>query len=111
MQNKNKKQIYNESSYDLRTYINGETAIKPYFYYRNGLIHVRYLVDRCYELTKEESEQLKNEMSSTNNPNDKQDVLAKAWQNCVDNPDKAIIKDGILELEKKIKQYREGQTK
>ena len=46
MHNKTKKQIYNESEYDLRTYINGELAIKPYFYYRNGLLHVRYLVDR-----------------------------------------------------------------
>ncbi len=111
MQNKNKKQIYNESSSDLRTYINGETAIKPYFYYRNGLIHVRYLVDRCYELTKEESEQLKNEISKTNTPDDKQAVLAKVWKNCTDNPDKEFIKDGILELEKKIKQYREDQNK
>lgn len=111
MQNKSKKQIYNESEYDLRTYINGELAIKPYFYYRNGLLHVRYIVDRCYELTKEESDHLKKELYETQSSNEKQAVLAQAWQDCSDNPDKEFIKDGILELEKRMKQYRETQKK
>ena len=102
MQNKTKKQIYNESEYDLWIYINGELAIKPYYYYRNGFLHVRYLVDRCYELTKEEADELKKEISYTNNPNDKQAVLAQTRQDCADNPDKEFIKDGITELERRF---------
>ena len=111
MHNKTKKQIYNESEYDLRTYINGELAIKPYFYYRNGLLHVRYLVDRCYELTKEEADELKKEIAYTDNPADKQAVLAQAWQDCSDNPDKEFIKDGIMELEKRMEEFRAKNEK
>lgn len=106
MAQKTKKEIYNESSNDLRTYINGELAIKPYYYYRNGLLHVRYIVDRCFELTREESDELKKEMSHTQDSTDKQTVLANAWQNLSDNPDKELIKDGIIKLEERMKCFR-----
>lgn len=78
---------------EQRTVINGETAIKPYYYLRNGLLHIRYTVDRCVELSKEESTKVKVDLTAC--PSDKQDVLAKAWSfytNCVG---KTIINDGI----------------
>ena len=39
---------------DNRTYIEGELAIKPYYYFRNGHLHVRYNVDRAIELSEAE---------------------------------------------------------
>ena len=103
---KTKKEIYNESSYDKRTYINGETAIKPYYYLRNCKEHVRYTVDRCIELSHNEAEMLKREM--TENPSDKQGVLAKNWNFFTAAVGKAIIMGGIAELEKQIKGFKDG---
>ena len=101
-----KKDIYNNSIMDLRTYVNGETAIRPYYYFRNGYIHVRYTVDRCIELSETEVEKLKAEMSTSSE--DKQNILAKAWNfftTCVNKP---IINDGIRELEKRINKFKEN---
>ena len=103
---KTKKDIYNESLYDKRTYINGETAIKPYYYLRNGKLHVRYTVDRCIELSHNEVEMLKREM--TENPSDKQGVLAKNWNFLTVAVGKPIIMDGIAELDKQIKGFKNG---
>ena len=107
MENRIKKDRYNASPIDLRTYINGETAIKPYYYFRNGLLHVRYNVDRCIELTPSEVAKLKVDLTSSGR--DKQEVLADAWNfftTCVEKP---IIKDGVAELEKRIKEFKDGQ--
>lgn len=107
MENRVKKDMYNSSPIDLRTHINGETAIKPYYYFRNGLLHVRYNVDRCIELTSTEIAKLKVDLTSSGR--DKQEVLADAWNfftTCVEKP---IIMDGIAELEKRIKEYSNGQ--
>ena len=69
---KTRKEEYNESLYGLRTYINGDIAIKPYYYFRNGLLHVRYTVDRCIELSPDEISRLKTDL--TCNPSRKQEV-------------------------------------
>ena len=108
MEKKTKKDIYNESLIDKRTYINGETAIKPYYYFRNGKIHVRYLVDRCIELSETESAGLK--LDLTANLADKQGVLEKAWSFFEKTVGKSVIMDGIAELDKKIKEYKRGHS-
>lgn len=113
MENKirTKKDLYNESIIDLRTKVeigeDVETAMKPYYYFRNGLLHIRYTVDRCIELTPSETAKLKVDLTTSGK--DKQEILAEAWNfftTCVEKP---IIRDGIAELEKKIKEYTNGQ--
>lgn len=98
---KTRKEEYNESLYDLRTYINGDIAIKPYYYFRNGLLHVRYTVDRCIELSPDEVSRLKTDL--TCNPSHKQEVLAKAWNFFTNMVEKPVIMDGIAEVEKRLK--------
>lgn len=106
MEKRTKKDEYNESLFDKRTYINGETAMKPYYYYRNGTLHVRYNVDRCIELSETESEALKKQMSE--NPVDKQGVLENAWSFFSMTVGKPVIHDGIQYLENKIKELKGG---
>lgn len=106
MENRIKKDMYNASPIDLRTYVNGETAIKPYYYFRNGMLHVRYNVDRCIELSPSESARLKVDLTSSGR--DKQEVLAEAWNfftTCVEKP---VIMDGIAEIEKRMKGAEDG---
>lgn len=103
-----KKDMYKENphSNELRMYVNGETAIKPYGYFRNGLLHIRYTVDRCIELSPSESAKLKVDMAC----GDKQAVLLKAWnffETCVQKP---IILDGIAEAEKRFINHGEGSN-
>lgn len=101
-----KKDIYNNSVLDLRTHICGETAIKPYYYMRNGLLHVRYTVDRCVELTPSEVAKLK--VDITANPEKKQAILEEMWNFLTLSVERKIIHDGIAELEKRIKEYENG---
>lgn len=106
---KTKKDMYREGIIDVRTYINGETAIKPYYYLRNGLLHVRYTVDRCMELSSVEATRVK--MDLADRPYDKQGVLEKAWNFYSNTVGKDIIMDGIAELEKRMKEYKENGYK
>lgn len=106
---KTKKEFYNESDIDQRTYINNEIAIKPYYYYRNGLLHVRYNVDRCLRLTKEEACLLKQKLTTT--PDEKQKILEEAWKEFYESGDKILILDGISELEKTIHELTEKHHK
>ncbi len=101
-----KKDMYNNSILDLRTHICGETAIKPYYYMRNGLLHVRYTVDRCVELTPSEVAKLK--VDITANPEKKQTILEEMWNFLTLSVERKIINDGIAELEKRIKEYENG---
>ena len=103
---KTKKEMYNESLFDMKTYINGETAIKPYYYLRNGLLHVRYTVDRCMRLSTAESAKLKADLMAS--PADKQDFLKKAWNFFASAVGKDIIMDGISELERQIKEFKKN---
>lgn len=95
-----KKDIYNENPLiDMRTHINGETAIKPYYYLRCGALHVRYNVDRVIELTPTEVAKLKVDMTS----GDKQEVLGKAWNFFEYTVEKPIIQDGIAFIDARLK--------
>lgn len=93
---------------DTHTYINGETAIKPYYYFRNRLLHVRYTVDRCIELSPSEAEELKNKLSKS--PWDKQNIFKDAWNFFTNLVEKDVIYDGIKEVEKRVTgKYKNGQ--
>lgn len=89
----------NNDFVDNRIYVEGELAIKPYYYFRNRYLHIRYNVDRAIELSETESAELKLEMTA--NPADKQSVLAKAWNFFEKTVGKPIIYDGLKEIEKK----------
>lgn len=95
-----KKEIYNANPLvDMRTYINGETAIKPYYYFRCGVLHARYTVDRAIELTPTESAKLKVDLTS----GDKQEVLGKAWNMFEHTVERPIIQDGIAYVDERLK--------
>lgn len=108
MENRTKKDMYNTSPIDMRTKVKigdeEEIAMKPYYYYRNGLLHIRYTVDRCVELSPSEQTGLKIELSTTF---DKQTVLTKAWNFFVTCVGKPIIRDGIAEMERRIEHFAE----
>ena len=98
-----KKDIYNANPLvDMRTRINGETAIKPYYYFRCGVLHARYTVDRVIELSSTEVAKLKVDMTTGN----KQEVLGKAWNFFENTVEKPIIKDGIAYIDEKIEGSR-----
>ena len=101
-----KKEMYNSNPLvDVRTRINGETAIKPYYYFRCGVLHARYTVDRAIVLTPAESAKLKVDMTTVNR-GDKQEILGKTWnmlEHCVERP---IIQDGIAYVDKMIEGSR-----
>ena len=95
-----KKDLYNEKPLiDVRTYIHGETAIKPYYYLRCGVLHVRYTVDRAIELSSTEVARLKVDMTSGG----KQEVLGKAWNFFENTVEKPIIEDGIVYADERLK--------
>lgn len=103
---KTRKEMYDESLFDKRTYINGETAIKPYYYFRNGSLHVRYTVDRCMKLSSSEVAKLKDALTAS--PAYKQSILKKAWNFFSVTVGREIIHDGIAELERQIKEFKNG---
>ena len=86
-----------------QTVIDGETAIKPYYYLRNGFLHVRYTVDRAVELSESEVQQIKNELEK--NPYDKQGVLADSWNFLTKTAGKTIIHDGIQNFGEILKEH------
>ena len=96
--------IQNNLGSEFRTIICNETAIKPYAYLRNDLLHVRYTVDRCIELTPTEVAKLKVDMTC----GDKQEVLLKAWDLQEKFVKKPVIMDGIVEVDKRIKESKEN---
>ena len=111
MENRTKKDLYNSSPVDLRTKVKigeeEEIAMKPYYYFRNRMIHIRYGVDRCIELSPAESARLKVELTTSGR--DKQEILADAWNLFTGFVGKTVIRDGITEIEKRIKGAEDGQ--
>lgn len=87
------------------TYICGETAIKPYYYMRNGILHARYTVDRAIELSKEEENKVKEDLTKA--PWDKQNILSKAWNFFDKFVGKTVWTDGIKIGEEKMRELSE----
>ena len=83
-----------------------ETAIKPFLFIKGNELHVHYTVDRCVELSPSEVTKLKADLTAS--PYDKQNILSKAWNFFTVTVGKPIIMDGIAELEKRIKGYKNG---
>lgn len=83
-----------------------ETAIKPFLFIKGNELHVRYTVDRCMKLSSSEVAELKDELTA--NPAYKQNILEKTWNFLSVTVGKEIIHDGIAELEKQIKEFRNG---
>ena len=93
-----------------RVVVNGETAIKPYWYLRNGLLHVRYVVDRCLELTESEEGLLKMEMAAAFDKRGKQKALEKAWRLCAGPLGRPVVMDGVSEIDRRIREgLRRGE--
>lgn len=81
--------------------VDGETAIKPYYYFRRKHIHIRYTVDRCIELSDSEISGLKVVLTAEG---DKQGALAKAWSFFAEIVKRPIIKDGIAVIDKHMEE-------
>lgn len=112
MEKRTRKDEYNESILDLRTKVmiddKEEIAMKPYYYYRNGFLHIRYMVDRCVSLTESEKTKLKLDLTTSYN---KQEVLSKMWNFLTTCVKREVIRDGISELEKRINRYKNDRHK
>ena len=88
--------------YGKNTIINSETAIKPYYYVRNGLLHVRYNVDRAIKLSETEEKNIKEAIALE--PYNKQDIFARFWSFFEKTVGKTLILDGIEEGYSTMKQ-------
>ena len=82
-----------------------ETAIKPFLFIKGNKLHIKYIVDRCIELSNAESIKLKADITACSW--DKQNILATAWNFFTNYVGKTIILDGVAEMEKRIKHYEE----
>ena len=91
------------------TIINGETAIKPYYYMRNGILHARYMVDRAVELSESEEKEIKERITLA--PYNKQDIFSKSWNLLTVYVGKPIIFDGIKAGEEKMKELTDKVLK
>ena len=94
---KEKRKSYN------RVAVDGNIAIKPYFYIRNKHLHVRYTNDKCVELTDSELERLYKEL--TEHPERKQEVFAQMWS-IVANLDGRPLLDGVKVADRIVENKR-----
>lgn len=83
-----------------RCIINGDIAVKPYYYLRNGLLHVRHTVDRAVILSKDEEMRVKGELSKA--PARKQQILGREWSLQTAMNGKPVIMDGIKAGEERM---------
>lgn len=109
MEKMTKKEMYAKGLPNVKTYINGETAIKPYYYLRRNHLHVRYTVDRAVELSVAEESKLK--VDITMNPADKQGLLSKAFNFFTIMVGKTVIMDGIALADKRMEEKRNAGYK
>lgn len=84
------------------TIINGEVAIKPYYYLRNGLLHVRFTVDKCVKLSTDEEARIKAQLEGK--PEQKQNILGKEWNLLTQFAGRTILNDGVMEGDKRTKE-------
>ena len=80
-----------------RVAVEGNIAIKPYFYVRNKNLHVRFTCDKCVELTDAEMERLFEQIDR--HPEKKQVIYAEMWS-VVANLNERPVKDGIKTADK-----------
>lgn len=71
----------------------GKKGDKEYYYYRNGLLHVKHVVDECVELSASERKDLLERLAEM--PYDKQAVLEDEWSFQVLCLKKKCHRDGI----------------
>ena len=87
MEKRTKKDEYNESLIDKRTYINVnnneldmkkelDRDSKAYYYLRNGVLHVRYRTVKFVELSETELSSLRERLGKTN---DRQKEMKAEW--------------------------------
>ena len=91
-----------------RVIVDGNVAIKPYFYIRNKHLHVRFTSDKCVPLTDTELEKVYKSLDE--HPENKQEVFAEMWSivaNLLDRP----LYDGVKVADKIVegKRQRNGQ--
>lgn len=91
-----------------RTIINGHVAENPYYYLRSGLLHCKYTVDDCVELSNEESIKLKVALSSGYAM--KQDILAKEFNLQTKFVGKTVY-DGVIKVDERANAKREKYEK
>lgn len=96
-----------------------ETAEKEYFYFRNGLLHVKYVVDRAIQLTEDEAAHLKASLTCAKDRcetereelTEKQLILSERWDEL--EPRRIVILDGLSEayrqIEKRKEERKEGK--
>lgn len=87
------------------TIINGEVAIKPYYYMRNGLLHVRFTVDKCVKLSPDEEARIKAQLEGR--PEQKQNILGKEWNLLTQFAGRTILNDGVMEGDRRTKEMTE----
>lgn len=90
----------NEIGMEGRCIINGDITIKPYYYLRNGLLHVRHMVDRAVVLSKDEEMRVKEELNKA--PAQKQQILGREWNLQTVMNEKPVIMDGIRAAEERM---------
>lgn len=83
--------------------------IKPFYFYRNGVLHKRYTLDEAVELSETEIRALKRELSGSPVAS-KQDVLAKNWELQTKLIGKKSF-DGVAYVNRKIEKARNEKGK
>lgn len=81
---------------------NGRAIIKPYYYIRNGVIHNRYTLDDCMELSKKEANELYEAI--TNDPLRKQEILEQAYKKFLEAGEKEVL-DSVLRMNDMQKEF------
>ena len=81
--------------------------IKPFYFYRNGVLHKRYTLDEAVELSETEIRALKRELSESPVAS-KQDVLAKNWELQTKLIGKKSF-DGVAYVTRKIEKARNNE--
>lgn len=91
-----KKKTEPKASEPRRTQIiEGEVASNAYYYLRNRLLHVKYSVDKCIDLTELEDLKIKEELAQ--HPYLKQDILRNNWDMLTRFEGKEVLNDGVAE--------------
>lgn len=88
-----------------RTVINGEVAVKPYFYFRNGTLHARYTVDRAIVLSDEETAYIKNRLDITPEKYARQSLF-EGWFRQLERDGRTVV-DGISLADEMVKAWHE----